>query len=227
MVRKFSCGNLDEFCKLYPNSSNKLLAEKYEVSVPTIARIAAQQGLTKSAEHMSEQQRQKATARVLSDKSRTKIGDKAKGRKMSEEAKRKAIATKHKNGTILKGEKHPFWKGGKPWERFKDPQYIQWRTEVLTRDNYICQDCGKQCNKREKGLAAHHIKPYSKYPELRFEVSNGITLCRKCHMARHGKTVSEKRVPCACGCETIIDAFDKYGRPRQYVNGHSSRGKAR
>ena len=37
---------------------------------------------------MSEQQRQKATARVLSDKSRTKIGDKAKGRKMSEEAKK-------------------------------------------------------------------------------------------------------------------------------------------
>jgi hypothetical protein len=88
MVRKFSYSNLDEFCKLYPNSSNKLLAEKYEASVPTIARIAAQQGLTKSVEHMSEQQRQKATARVLSDKSRTKIGDKAKGRKMSEEAKK-------------------------------------------------------------------------------------------------------------------------------------------
>ena len=39
---------------------------------------------------MSEQQRQKATARVLSDKSRTKIGNKAKGRKMSEEAKKKS-----------------------------------------------------------------------------------------------------------------------------------------
>lgn len=33
---------------------------------------------------------------------------------------------------------------------------------------------------------AHHIRKWEDYPELRYEVSNGITLCRKCHKLTFG-----------------------------------------
>jgi hypothetical protein len=60
-------------------------------------------------------------------------------------------------------------------------KYRKWREEVLVRDSYICQKCGVS----EKVMNVHHIKPFSKYELLRYEMSNGITLCQKCHLAIH------------------------------------------
>ncbi len=57
------------------------------------------------------------------------------------------------------------------------PEYIQWRKAVYKRDDYICQRCGERGEK----LEAHHIKPFATHPELRFDVTNGITLCKSCH----------------------------------------------
>ncbi len=54
---------------------------------------------------------------------------------------------------------------------------IEWRNKVFERDNYTCVLCGKtKCY-----LEADHIKPYSKYPDLRLVLSNGRTLCLDCH----------------------------------------------
>jgi len=53
----------------------------------------------------------------------------------------------------------------------------EWKIKVFKRDDFTCQKCGK------KGiyLEAHHINGFAEFPELRFDVSNGITLCKNCH----------------------------------------------
>lgn len=61
--------------------------------------------------------------------------------------------------------------------RHQGLEYRAWRKAVFERDDYTCQEC------EERGgiLNADHIKRWSLYPELRFELSNGRTLCLPCH----------------------------------------------
>ena len=58
------------------------------------------------------------------------------------------------------------------------PEAKKWRGEIFKRDNWTCQICKIRGGVR---LEADHIKPFAFFPKLRFELSNGRTLCRKCH----------------------------------------------
>jgi len=71
------------------------------------------------------------------------------------------------------------------------PEYYTWKYEVMIRDSFTCQSCGKQ----KCPLEIHHIYPFSKilkdevvtsveeaeccYPL--WDTNNGITLCSNCH----------------------------------------------
>lgn len=74
------------------------------------------------------------------------------------------------------------WKGGvtEGVRLFrKSRRYQQWRRSVLARDNHTCSVCGNPA------VVAHHIKPVKQFPELRFVVENGISMCVKDHNSLH------------------------------------------
>jgi len=139
------------------------------------------------------------TGRKLSEETKKKISEKQKGRKHApQEGFRKGCiphlsthANRFKPGLVpynkgvkrpdISGEKHPNWQGGKTSEAMKiknSLEYKQWRTAVFTRDGFKCVACG---DARGGNLEADHIKPQSRFPELRFDVANGRTLCKPCH----------------------------------------------
>jgi hypothetical protein len=94
--------------------------------------------------------------------------------------KKHSIHTRNKMSESHKGKKCYLWKGGITPENQIIRHSIEirlWRESVFARDNWICYECGK----RGGSLQAHHIKSFSKYPELRTALDNGITLCKKCH----------------------------------------------
>lgn len=62
-------------------------------------------------------------------------------------------------------------------------EYRDWRKTVLERDNYTCT-C---CNRKGGELHAHHIEPWALNIYKRYDISNGITLCAKCHKEIHRK----------------------------------------
>lgn len=90
------------------------------------------------------------------------------------------------------GEDAPGWKGGISTKENilrGSVRYKEWRRQVFERDKSTCVWCGAKNESGKKVvLHADHIKPFSKYPELRFDVDNGRVLCFDCHK----KTFSRK-----------------------------------
>lgn len=84
------------------------------------------------------------------------------------------------------GQYHWNWKGGKTPVNQRErssKEYADWRKAVFARDNFTCQLCGQVGGK----LNAHHIQRWSTNVDERYKVSNGVTLCKQCHDALHGK----------------------------------------
>jgi len=96
--------------------------------------------------------------------------------------KRKPFTAEHKKKLSegKRGSKCHLWRGGVTKENKlirSGYEYREWRIKVFKRDNWTCQ----VCKKIGGDLEAHHIKPFAKFKELRFELDNGVTLCKLCH----------------------------------------------
>ena len=117
-----------------------------------------------------------------------------------------------KTSARMRGDGCHFWRGGVNGQNDTlrhRREYKDWRQCVYERDNYICQCCGVRGGR----LNAHHINSFSDYPELRYNINNGITLCTKCHdttetgsfhnmYGTHNTTASQLR-------EYILNKFNK------------------
>lgn len=57
-------------------------------------------------------------------------------------------------------------------------EWVNWRKLVFERDKYTCKKCGK----RNIYLEPHHIIPIRENIKQIFNINNGITLCRPCHI---------------------------------------------
>ncbi len=116
--------------------------------------------------------------------------------KMSDSAKRKASPTeetRRKRSEALKGSKCHLWRGGKTAQATlirQSVDYKIWREAVFKRDDWTC----KECHKKGEKLNADHILSFAHYPELRFDVNNGRTLCVDCHKKTDNYANKGKRI---------------------------------
>jgi 5-methylcytosine-specific restriction endonuclease McrA len=151
--------------------------------------------ITKTKEEISEIAKRNALCRKVSNKGmKYNISDESH-KKMSEYKKGKPLCLKHRENISKanRGSNSYSWKGGvtklNRLIRFSF-EYRQWRSDVFTRDNFICQWCDS------KGyLEAHHLKALWQIIEENniqnidqafaceelWNINNGITLCEECH----------------------------------------------
>lgn len=71
-------------------------------------------------------------------------------------------------------DNHYLWAGGQDGRMSVEGR--AWRKAVMWRDKGVC----RVCHSTER-LEAHHINPFRSHPHERWNVENGIVLCRECH----------------------------------------------
>jgi len=95
---------------------------------------------------------------------------------------------------MISGSRNYRWQGGiTPINTLERSQMKtrSWSFSIKKRDSFTCQGCGdKNYKGRGKSIRfhAHHIKAWKDYPGLRFNLTNGITVCYNCHKKIHSIT---------------------------------------
>lgn len=145
--------------------------------------------------------------RVCSEETKKKISKANMGKKRTDEfrfhiskvLKGRKLSIEHKNKikeNVLKGENHPYWVKDRTLlinrdrSTINEINYRNWRWIVFERDKFKCKITDHNCKSQ---LEAHHILTWKDYPELRYDINNGITLCHYHHP--HKRDEVERLIP--------------------------------
>jgi len=146
----------------------------------------------------------------ISEETKKKISESRKGKKLSF-VHRLAISkglrkVGHYSEDNIKGRTRMSWR--------------DWRKAVIERDRHICQLCLTD----EGTLCAHHIKPFKTYISLRFDVSNGLILCRKCHADLHNFSLLTKKAVNSGKLKLLYDLLEALDNPEPSQSGNALEG---
>ena len=97
------------------------------------------------------------------------------------------------------------------WER-NTPEYKLWRLAVYQRDGFECKKCGERMRKG-RNIQAHHIRKWADFPELRYNVNNGITLCWRCHKIMFDNEESYVQM-----CVTLLSDKETFVRAQRLLH---------
>lgn len=149
------------------------LMSQYVIQDKSAERIAAENDVTAR------------TVRLMLVSAGIEIRHTNKGRKFDD-----AMHRAHSNwlkGRYV-GDKNPNWRGDavpKYRRERNSAETKAWAAAVKARDGNKCVKCGAV-----ERLHAHHIKRWRQNPALRFDLSNGMTLCKACHDQEHAHEIA-------------------------------------
>lgn len=129
---------------------------------------------------------------IFTEERKRKIAEKLKGNRNSlgyqhsEKAKKK-ISEFHKGRKYQLGKT---WGAHKQQDKRNDVAYRDFVKKVKERDNYSCMLKNQECSGYN---IVHHIYGWAAYPELRYSINNGITLCQAHHP--RGKKNEQRLIP--------------------------------
>lgn len=64
--------------------------------------------------------------------------------------------------------------------RSQDSKSIKWAKKIKEKDSFCCRICGKSYF-----LHSHHINSYDIFVDQRYDLNNGVTLCKFHHEIFH------------------------------------------
>ena len=194
-----------KIAKIFNTTSSTILLKLRRRGIQT--RNATECQIGRKREPYSEEHK-KALSKALmghsvSKETRLKISKAHIGEGNPQYGKSPSLETRMKLSKVHKGEKSYLWKGGITLltKQIRGCfEYRQWRSDIFTRDDFTCQECGK----RGCYFHAHHIKSFTsilQYYEITtieealecselWNINNGITLCKKCHRKIHKEMIN-------------------------------------